>query len=256
MSARRQIIASLSEDSMGGIATLQDVDRAEALVAAHRVEVLNEALDTIREYLRVGGQQQIGLLVARKRILALIKGTTPEPPRRNVSHKAVAERCRKQPGEWLTVGEYANDMTAYAIVRAIVKGHGSVVAYLPPGTFEARSEQTETGTVVSARYVGPAAEADRAQADTVRPDNLRMLPADFYEPGYVYSYPRYADGHDWKFRCDAITTHPDDGARVALGWRHWHGEWTECAYDEGNWDVHNCDPAGDLIATSDEEVSS
>lgn len=42
MSARRQIVAALSEDSLGGIATLQDVDRAEALVAAHRTEVLAE----------------------------------------------------------------------------------------------------------------------------------------------------------------------------------------------------------------------
>lgn len=218
MSARRQIVAALSEDSLGGIATLQDIDRAKALVDAHRVEVLNEALDTIREYLRVGGQQQIGLLVARKRILALIKGTTPEPPRRNVSHKAVAERCRKQPGEWLTVGEYANDMTAYGIVRAIVKGHGSVVAYLPPGTFEARSEQTETGTVVSARYVGPAAEADRAQADTVRPDNLRMLSdAGFFEVDRTYR--REHHGQPVTFVVAAVSVSPDGARRIAHGWR-------------------------------------
>jgi hypothetical protein len=42
MSARRQIIAALSEDSYGGIATLQDVQRAEQLVDAHRAEVLAE----------------------------------------------------------------------------------------------------------------------------------------------------------------------------------------------------------------------
>lgn len=40
MSARRQLIAALSEDSMGGIATLQDVDHAEQLVDAYRAEVL------------------------------------------------------------------------------------------------------------------------------------------------------------------------------------------------------------------------
>jgi hypothetical protein len=40
MSARRQIIAALSEDSMGGIATLHDVAHAEQLVDAHRTEVL------------------------------------------------------------------------------------------------------------------------------------------------------------------------------------------------------------------------
>jgi hypothetical protein len=42
MSARRQIIAALSEDSMGGIATLHDVAHAEQLVDAHRTEVLVE----------------------------------------------------------------------------------------------------------------------------------------------------------------------------------------------------------------------
>lgn len=42
MSARRQIIAALSEDSLGGIATLQDVDHATQLVNAHRAEVLDE----------------------------------------------------------------------------------------------------------------------------------------------------------------------------------------------------------------------
>ena len=82
-----------------------------------------------------------------------------------------------------------------------------------------------------------------------------VLP-DFYEPGYVYSYPRYADGYDWKFRCDAITTHPEDGERTALGWRHFRGEWGEYAYGEDDWDIHNCDPAGDLIATPVEEVAS
>jgi hypothetical protein len=78
---------------------------------------------------------------------------------------------------------------------------------------------------------------------------------DFYRPGYVYSYPRYADGYDWKFRCDAITTHPEDGERTALGWRFFKGEWGECAYGEDDWDIHNCDPAGDLIATPVEEVA-
>lgn len=42
MSARRQIIAALSEDSLGGIATMEDVAHAEQLVDAHRTEVLAE----------------------------------------------------------------------------------------------------------------------------------------------------------------------------------------------------------------------
>lgn len=135
---------------------------ARSFLAEHdghvRTGVLNEALDSIRECLRLGGQQQKGLLVARKRILALIEGVAPEPPRRNVSHKQVAERCRQQPGEWLPVGEYVNGQSAGSIVSAIAKGGSSVLAYLPAGTFEARSEHTETGTAVYARYVGPAVE--------------------------------------------------------------------------------------------------
>ncbi|MGW3025814.1 hypothetical protein [Streptomyces sp. NPDC001221] len=42
MSARRRIIAALSEDSMGGIATLHDVAHAEQLVDAHRAEIVAE----------------------------------------------------------------------------------------------------------------------------------------------------------------------------------------------------------------------
>ncbi|MGA5506866.1 hypothetical protein [Streptomyces umbrinus] len=43
MSVRRQIIAALSEDSLGGFATLHDVEHAEQLVDAYRTEVLAEA---------------------------------------------------------------------------------------------------------------------------------------------------------------------------------------------------------------------
>jgi hypothetical protein len=47
MSARRQIIAALSEDSLGGIATLADVAHAEQLVDAHRAEVFAEAAEAV-----------------------------------------------------------------------------------------------------------------------------------------------------------------------------------------------------------------
>lgn len=43
MNARRQIIAALSEDSLGGIATLQDVDHATQLVDAVVAEAFLEA---------------------------------------------------------------------------------------------------------------------------------------------------------------------------------------------------------------------
>ncbi|MFE2965562.1 hypothetical protein ACFXKC_18150 [Streptomyces sp. NPDC059340] len=48
MSARRQIIAALSEDSYGGIATMADVAHAEQLADAHRTEVLSKAVGRLR----------------------------------------------------------------------------------------------------------------------------------------------------------------------------------------------------------------
>ncbi|MFJ1667426.1 hypothetical protein ACIOK4_13760 [Streptomyces bottropensis] len=48
MSVRRQIIAALSEDSLGGIATLADVAHAEQMVDAHRTEVLAKAVGRLR----------------------------------------------------------------------------------------------------------------------------------------------------------------------------------------------------------------
>ena len=59
--------------------------------------------------------------------------------------------------------------------------------------------------------------------------------ADFYQPGHTYTdtNPQY----DWKFRCDVVTTHPEDGERTALGWRFFNGTWSECAYGEDDWDV-------------------
>jgi hypothetical protein len=78
--------------------------------------------------------------------------------------------------------------------------------------------------------------ASKVQRGAVRPDNLRMLPPDFFEPGHTYSDPS-AD-NDWKFRVDAITTHPEGGERTALGWRHFRGEWTEMAYGEDDFEIH------------------
>ncbi|MFJ6566273.1 hypothetical protein ACIQNU_02545 [Streptomyces sp. NPDC091292] len=79
MSARRYLIAALSSDSLGGIATLQDVARAEQLVDAHRTEVLREAKGEVvawlakkeREYRSTGSAQHalqadvIGVLASK-----------------------------------------------------------------------------------------------------------------------------------------------------------------------------------------------
>jgi hypothetical protein len=48
VSARRQIIAALSEDSLGGIATMEDVAHAEQLVDAYRIETLRDEASNLR----------------------------------------------------------------------------------------------------------------------------------------------------------------------------------------------------------------
>ncbi|MDJ1132441.1 hypothetical protein [Streptomyces iconiensis] len=59
---------------------------------------------------------------------------------------------------------------------------------------------------------------------------------DFFQPGHTYAED---DGiTDWRFRCDSVTTHPEDGERTALGWRHFRGEWEPYAYGVDDWEIH------------------
>lgn len=74
-----------------------------------------------------------------------------------------------------------------------------------------------------------ALESLRRLAGEAAPD-----PApDFYQPGYTYS----DTDPEWRFRCDTVTTHPEDGERTALGWRFFRGEWDAIAYGEDDWDL-------------------
>lgn len=57
--------------------------------------------------------------------------------------------------------------------------------------------------------------------------------ADFFEPGYTYR-----DGIQWMFRCEMITTHPESGERVALGWCFFKGVWEARAYTEDDWEIN------------------
>ncbi|MFF8447911.1 hypothetical protein ACF06Q_09440 [Streptomyces leeuwenhoekii] len=54
MTVRQQIIAALSEDSHGGIASLADVAHAEQLVDAHRAEVITALAEEAERRLSVG----------------------------------------------------------------------------------------------------------------------------------------------------------------------------------------------------------
>lgn len=55
--------------------------------------------------------------------------------------------------------------------------------------------------------------ASKISRGAVRPDNLRMLPPDFFEPGHGYTHRNGTD-----FHCVAVTTHPQTGERLAMGW--------------------------------------
>ncbi|MGW2210156.1 MarR family transcriptional regulator [Streptomyces sp. NPDC001781] len=59
------------------------------------------------------------------------------------------------------------------------------------------------------------------------------MSTDFYQPGTTYSHPM----HDWAFRVDAITTHPENNELTALGWRFFKGEWEPCAYHRDDWEI-------------------
>jgi len=53
---------------------------------------------------------------------------------------------------------------------------------------------------------------------------------DFFAPGRTYQHSA------WQFRCDTVTTQPDSGARVALGWfRFSDHEWGVFSATEPEW---------------------
>lgn len=58
----------------------------------------------------------------------------------------------------------------------------------------------------------------------------------FFQPGHTYT--EISNITDWRFRCGSITTHPEDGERTAIGWRHFRGEWEPYAYGEDDWEIH------------------
>lgn len=53
----------------------------------------------------------------------------------------------------------------------------------------------------------------KAARGAIRADSLRTLPADFFQPGHTYLHK-----HGWKFRCDALASHPVTGRRVGVGY--------------------------------------
>jgi hypothetical protein len=73
--------------------------------------------------------------------------------------------------------------------------------------------------------------------------------SDFFQPGHSYTHR-----DDSTFRCIAVTTHPDSGARVAVGWHIDTAGWTFIAVRDINHWNHEYDgvqpPVEDGEATS------
>lgn len=92
----------------------------------------------------------------------------------------------------------------------------------------------EHGDLKDVRELLEEHKADDTAARTETP----AVPAapDFFQPGHTYTH--VDDGTDWKFRVDTVTTHPEDGERTALGWRHFRGTWEPYAYGEDDYEIH------------------
>ena len=101
-----------------------------------------------------------------------------------VDHHATAAQLREHPHTWMTVGDYRSGITAKDVARRIRNGiaigsaaYGS--PYRPAGEFEARTEFTEDGTRIIARFIGaprkgqpPMTDADRIRGQIERGEIL------------------------------------------------------------------------------------
>lgn len=81
--------------------------------------------------------------------------------------------------------------------------------------------------------------ASKVARGAIRPDNLRMLPATFFEADRTYEY----EPLHLLFRCDAVGSHPVTGEPSAVGWvrypgRRWSpGDYSPAEYADGWTDV-------------------
>ena len=78
--------------------------------------------------------------------------------------------------------------------------------------------------------------ASKVERGAVRPDNLRMLPADFFEPGHTYARQHHAS--TIRFLVQHVDWSPGGTYRIAFGWRIVDGDltWTPTDSDDfGGW---------------------
>jgi hypothetical protein len=89
---------------------------------------------------------------------------------------------------------------------------------------KAREFRAMGGRERAAQADAVAAMASKLERGAVRPDNLRTLPADFFEPGHTYAFGEY------RFRCETHATHPVDGHLAAWGWFGKNGAWRHTSF--------------------------
>jgi hypothetical protein len=197
MSARRQIIAALTEDSYGGIASLSDVDHAVQLVDAHAAEVLAG----------VTNPADAATIYADR---LCVCDETPHPTwcPASIPTDARITEIRQGTGEPLTARELT--WLQGAAHRHELHVTGSRGGHWPltddlPGALLLVSQYLAAAMAVIERGDLLGEEAS-AQAPTATPD--------FFQVGHGYTH---RDGSD--FLCVAVTVHPQTGERLAMGWR-------------------------------------
>jgi hypothetical protein len=181
VSARRQIIAALSEDSHGGIATLHAVERAEQLVDAHRAECIGHA-------------------VARLRAIPVTCTALTGPVWYGDGWKS-AITCLEEIGEYQLPddeaypGELQRLRTLALQIRAVARKGGS-----------AEAQRAEAQRVMDAHV-------------TWEKDATSNAAPDFFQPGRTYTEdaPFRAPEDRGNFQCVAVAIHPTTGNRRALG---------------------------------------
>ncbi|MCI3153190.1 hypothetical protein ELQ39_15765 [Streptomyces sp. GB4-14] len=104
---------------------------------------------------------------------------------------------------------------------------------------KAREFRAMGGEMRAAQADAVAAMASKVDRGAVRPDNVRMLPADFFEPGHTYTVnePFTAPEVRPHFQCVAVAVHPTTGNRRAFGFeqRTANAPWASASLRDEEW---------------------
>ncbi|MFM9616772.1 hypothetical protein ACKI14_02280 [Streptomyces turgidiscabies] len=147
-------------------------------------------------------------------------------------------------GDWIVKGPRGEFWPVKGSIFA--ETYEPVDGAVPP--LDARREdvlaEVVTWLIKKAREYPRRNKLGRTQADTaaslasqirrgaVRPNNLQMLPATFFEPGRTYRREHHGDTID--FLVEYISTSPDGRLTVAHGWRNrsWDPGWEPSDSDD------------------------